>query len=137
MKLWPPRSNIKTVRLYVDAINSCDFAIVEELLAENFCITDSSGHHVRGRAACLEVIRKGRELAPDYRIRIDRIGRRNDDLYISGATISSNDQISGTTHFRVVADHQHVFEWQSFSEKPMKTIAYIAKSGSLADLRIA
>lgn len=128
MKLWPPRSNVKTVRVYLDAFNSGNFAVVEAMLAEDVCMIDSAGGQVQGRAKVVELIKQARALAPDYQIRIDRIGRRDSRLYISGESISSDPRISGATHFRVRADHQHIFEWQSFSARPTGTIAHVAQS---------
>lgn len=134
MKFWPPRSNIKTVRVYVDAFNSGDIAVVEAMLAEDVCMTDSAGGQAQGRANVVELIKKARAIAPDYQIRIDRIGRRDSELYIFGESISSDPRISGATHFRVRADHEQIFEWQSFSAKPTRTIAHVEQS-AVPDLR--
>lgn len=128
MRNWFKRSNVETVRQYVRAANERDYDTIRSLLAEDVRLIDTSGDEVCGRDNCLAIIRKAHFLAPDFLLRIDRLSRRGDEVYMTGEATGVDPRLTRATQFRARADHRVIHEWQSFGNHPTRVFNYLSGS---------
>ncbi|WP_276309488.1 nuclear transport factor 2 family protein [Aurantiacibacter odishensis] len=114
---WLRKSPSQTVRAFVDALNARDFATVERLLAEDFCIIDNSNKQLRGAAPAMELFRRVAELAPDYQLHVSDMAERGEDVLVSGKSETTSTEMGAATQWRACVKGGRMLEWQSYSNK--------------------
>jgi ketosteroid isomerase-like protein len=106
---------VRTVRRYCAACNAKDLAAMARLMAEDFCIIDSTGEAVEGRANAVEAMRRFILLAPDFHIEMTSVSSHEDQVFMRGQATCSDERLAGDVLWRAVADNHQIHEWQSYS----------------------
>lgn len=132
MRVWGRRSNIETIKAWVEAANARDYDALAAVMADDFTIVDSSGDELAGRDACLDLMINLFLRAPDHSIQVDSFVQRGDEVLMTGMTRSSNPQHATSTHFVARANHEHVLRWQSFSANPTHTLKHFQSQSQSA-----
>jgi len=114
---WLRKSPTQTVRTFVDAMNARDFATVERLLADDFCIIDNSNKELRGSGPALELLRRVAELAPDYQLHVSDMVERGEDVLVSGNSETTSMEMAAASQWRARVKDGQMLEWQSYSNK--------------------
>lgn len=113
---WLKRGSSETVEGFIAALNERDFPKVGRLLADDVLIVDNAGKELHGAHTCLELLRLTTDLAPDYRLEVEEMTERGDDILISGHTHSDASEVAGPTQWRARIRDGKIAEWQTYTK---------------------
>jgi len=114
---WRAKSPVQTVKAFISAMNGRDFARVEKLLAKDMRLIDNANKELRGAHHCLALLERVAELAPDYRLDVNTIVERGDEILISGNSITASEEMAVSTQWRARVRDGKLQEWQSYSNR--------------------
>ena len=97
---WLRKSRLHTVKAFIAALNERDLDKIEAFLAADFRFIDTSNKELRGARACMGMFHRLLELAPDFRVEVEAIVERGDDILISGSSRTIIPEMQGATQWR-------------------------------------
>ena len=106
--------SVATVRRFVCALNVHEVAAATDLLAENCRMVDSSGEWIEGRAQIGLVMKRFFEIEPDFRITIEDVSRRGQDVLIRGHAQAQDPQLAKDTLWMARTEGGLISHWQSY-----------------------
>lgn len=126
---WKGKSSLQTVKTFIDAMNSRDFAVVEDLLADDFRLIDNTERELSGKAPCFALLKRVAELAPDYQLHVESLVRHGADILVSGWSESTSRELASATQWRARATREKMKEWQSYSNALTPSMIMIVHGG--------
>ena len=105
---------VSVVRRYISALNTGDPGNLEELLAEDCRLVDSTGGWLEGRDNALSALRVFFSSETDFRIDAETIVLRGDEVLVRGRAEARDPRLAKDTLWRVRVEAGKVAFWQSY-----------------------
>ena len=113
---WEGRSQLRTVRRYIGAVNSRDLMSIEALLAPDVRFIDSSGEALDGRELVLAGHRAFFDWESAFRMAVERITFCKGEVLMSGQADAAEPALRRKSLWRARADGGLLTEWQTISD---------------------
>ena len=122
---WTAEKPVKTVKRYIDAVNSRDRHAVATLLHEQFRFVDSQGGWFEGRDCANRAFARFFDAEPNFRITPNRIVAHEGDVLIMGEVTADDERLRNNKLWRARAHDGRLERWQSFGEGEVAPLAQI------------
>jgi ketosteroid isomerase-like protein len=99
-------------------INNRDPDGLEMLMTDDHTFTDTAGHAVRGKSACLEAWRGFFKSFPDYRNVFERLVVDDTTVVVVGRSSCSDVRLDGPALWVAKASGSKLAEWRVYDDTP-------------------
>ena len=122
---WGAEKPKKTVKRYIEALNSRNLAEIGKILHKSIRYIDSKGCWIQGRADAMVAMDRFFAMEPNFRVIPKRLVAHDGEVLITGRCEAEDDRLTHNTLWRTRAEYGCLLLWQSYGTSQAPALARI------------
>lgn len=116
---------IKTVKLFIEAINNKKISDLRELMIEGYSFINGGGNTTSGKDTMISGWQQYYEMFPDYNVKVDSMHQDGSTVAVFGSTsgrfngrecMKPENKVGGPAAWRVIVEKGKVKVWQVYAD---------------------